>query len=108
MKQRITPQDLDQLTESVKQKPLTMPKTEETPLEYFLRMLEEEKMAFSDLLAIYVGYLEGKNSRQRKDIAEAAFLLSMWENPKLNQGTHKQLTDRTAALIDKSGVFPKR
>ena len=79
----------------------------ETPLDYFLRMLMEEKIKFSDLLSIYVRYLEHNKKENRSQIVESAFLLSMYKNPKLNQGTKKQLEDRTTKAIENADVFPK-
>jgi hypothetical protein len=79
----------------------------EKPLDYFLRMLIEEKLYFVDLIRIYVAYLEEKNQENRKDITESSLIIAMYKNPKLNQGTKKQLEERATKLIEKIGIFPK-
>lgn len=79
---------------------------DEKPLDYFLRMLIEGQIRFSDLVSMYVSYLERWGKDNREQIVESAVLLSMYEKSKLNLGTKKQLQDRTRVAIEKSGIFP--
>lgn len=77
----------------------------EKPLDYFLRMLIEGKVNFSDLFRVYVGYLENKDKQSRNQIVEAGVLLTMHNEPKLNQGTKKQLKDRTIKAIKHANIW---
>jgi len=90
----------------VMNRPLEYPKEDyESPLDYFFRMLLEEKLNFIDLLERYAFYLEKQEKRNRKLITESAFLLYMYHKPKTHQGTKKQLKDRTVKAINEANIF---
>lgn len=59
-------------------------------------------------LSIETGLLESDNLKQRESIVEAAFLLAMWRNPKLNAGSKEELVKRTDKFIEDSEVFPEK
>jgi len=79
----------------------------EKPLDYFLRMLIEGQLNFSDLLGIYVSYLEKGERENRELVVEAAFLVTMLDNPKFNRGSEKDLKKRVQSFIKNSQVFPQ-
>lgn len=77
----------------------------EKPLEYFLRMLLDKKLRFTDLLRVYIRYLEHEEKEQRKQIVESAVLLTMHDEPRANAGTLRQLKIRTKAAIKAANIY---
>lgn len=77
----------------------------ERPLNYFLRMLLEGQLDFIDLTRIYVTYLEHLKDKHRKQMVETAVLLSVFEKPKLWQGTKEELKKRVRQAIEAAKVF---
>lgn len=77
----------------------------EKPLDYFLRMLIEKQIRFSDLVAIYVEYLEQRESKQRGLIVDGAIISSVLKNKNIWQGTKKQLKEKIETFLEESDVF---
>jgi|WetSurMetagenome_2_1015567.scaffolds.fasta_scaffold1922238_1 hypothetical protein len=74
-------------------------------LEKFYIALREGRISFSELSTIYVKFLERKEDEDRQQIVDSAVLLSVFEKPKLWQGTKKELKDKLKKVIKNANVF---
>lgn len=77
----------------------------EKPEEYFLRMLIEKKLNFSELIKRYVYYLEETNKENWKDIVEANTLLAGVKETTLWAGSKKSYQERVKAFIKKFNIY---
>jgi hypothetical protein len=82
-----------------------LPTKREKPLDYFLRLLISGEIRFLDLVRVYIVYLENERKENREQIVESATLLVMHDKPSFNQGTKKQLKDRTKKAIVNAKIF---
>lgn len=89
------------------------PLEDEKVLEYFYRMLVEENLKFSDLLALYVSYLERKDKEQWQDIVEGSALVLATQGAIKNAkkrsilwaGSRESLAKRCTDFLNKHKIF---
>ncbi len=79
--------------------------TKEEELGHFFGLLVDEKIAFTELMSLYVRYLEKKDKEQWRDIVEGSTLVLAQYNPKIWAGTKKSLKERIVTFLNKHKLF---
>ncbi len=80
-------------------------KPKEKPLEYFFRMLIENKLSFKELSEVYVYYLETKNKEKQVIIGNLAIPLIQYWQGNIPIGQENFIRAKTAYNLLKSKKF---
>lgn len=86
---------------------LTPEELQLSPDHLFYRLLKSGRVDFVSLAQAYIEHLESVKQKDRELICELAVLVECYKNPKLWQGTKKELQEKYKAARNQAGVYPE-